>query len=234
MFRGGVIPAAVLDAWSVISPVTCAGCGADDRALCASCRASLTARPHLHLVESSSLAITTALDYEGCVQRAVIAYKEQSRTDIARVLAAALREAIIAAVRVTRESGPDNGWPRERGPIELVAIPSNRRSLRARGYEPVPLLLSKTGLPRAAPVLLRARATLSQKTLDRESRHTNLTLSLRARHPLDGRRFLLIDDVVTTGATLSEAMRAISDASGIVIGAATLAATPRKFGRQLL
>jgi predicted amidophosphoribosyltransferase len=49
---------------------------------------------------------------------------------------------------------------------------------------------------------------------------------MAARRPLAGRRVLLVDDVVTTGATLAEAARAVRAAGGSVVGAATLASTP--------
>ncbi len=216
MTHGALIRSAILDAWAVISPVSCAGCGAEDRALCTSCRARLTAAPHSHVIPGASFRVTSALDYDDCVRRAIIAFKEQSRTDIARVLARALREAVVRAA--------------DSGRVELVSVPSNRQSLRSRGYDPVSVLVARARLPPAAPVLVRFRETASQKTLDRESRRTNQELSLRARSCLEGRRFLLVDDVVTTGSTLLEAARAITDASGCVVAAATLAATPQKLG----
>lgn len=53
--------------------------------------------------------------------------------------------------------------------------------------------------------------------------------ALAARRPLTGRRMLLVDDVMTTGATLAEASRAVRAAGGCLVGAACLAEVPRRF-----
>jgi predicted amidophosphoribosyltransferase len=77
-------------------------------------------------------------------------------------------------------------------------------------------------------VLRSEHERASQKTLAVDERATNLSGSLIARAEVAGRRFLLVDDVVTTGATLAEAARALQKSGAIVIGAATLAVTLRR------
>ena len=93
------------------------------------------------------------------------------------------------------------------------------------------LLCRKAGIE-LARVLVHDRATVSQKTLGADDRASNLFESMRARRPLHGRKFVLIDDVVTTGATFFEAARALREAGGEVVGGAALAFTPRIFGAQ--
>lgn len=155
--------------------------------------------------------LVSALRYEGAARRAILLFKEQGRTDIAGVLGSQLALAIAAAVV---------------GPVELVPLPPSRGSLARRGYDPVLTLLAATGL-RGSAVLHRRRDGVTQKTLDRESRRSNAVGSLVARAALAGRRVLLVDDVTTTGATLDEGARVVREAGGEVIGAATLAFTPR-------
>ena len=204
---------ALLDAWSVLMPVTCAGCGADDRALCVSCRAQLTAAPYRQRL-SDGTALISALRYDGVVRHTILAFKELGRTDVARYIARPLAVVIGAAVS---------------GRVELASIPPSRSSYRRRGYDPVRLLLGKAGFRVPPTVLVNRYEREHQKTLDRQSRARNLVGSMRARGSLTGRRFLLIDDVATTGATLIEAARALRENGGEVVGAATLAYTPKLF-----
>lgn len=101
--------------------------------------------------------------------------------------------------------------------------------MRARGYDPVRLLLRRAGV--GAPVVagLRvARRTRDQAGLPAAERERNLRGALRGRPVLAGRRLLIVDDVLTTGATLREAARAATEAGGAVLGAAVLARVPRR------
>lgn len=203
---------ALLDALAVVLPVACAGCGADDRALCPACRSVLVPSA-ITTTLGDGLEVASALRYEHVARRVILALKEQGRTDVAKPLAGALAAAITAATH---------------GEVEIVTVPPSRSAYRRRGYDPVQLLLRRVGVPRIERVLERVRRTDRQKTLGREAREQNLVGSLRARHPLAGRRFLIVDDVLTTGATLEEAARAVRAGGGIVVSAATLAFTPKR------
>jgi predicted amidophosphoribosyltransferase len=109
-------------------------------------------------------------------------------------------------------------------------VPQSAEAFRRRGYDPVRLLV-RGSAARVAPVLAASRRTVSQKSLDSERRAANRVDSMAAVRPLAGRAFVLVDDVVTTGATLIEAARAIEHAGGRVDFSVTLAATPRLFER---
>jgi ComF family protein len=205
---------AALDAWSVLLPVTCAGCGVDDRGLCADCRRAL--EPSLRVVRlADGTAVTSAVRYEGVARRTILGFKEHGRTDVARALARPLAMAIVAATS---------------GRVELVVVPSSRASFRRRGYDPIAVLVRKAGLGPTAGVLAPSEARSEQKSLGRQARAHNLAGSLRATTALDGRRFVLVDDVLTTGATLTEAARALRAAGAEVVSGATLADTPKRFG----
>lgn len=215
---------ALLDAWALIMPVECAGCGKPDRALCTACTAELVPHPVVRSTPGG-LQVVTALRYEGIVRHVLLSFKEQQRTDVSAALAAALSVALDRAAPAGAGGGP--GADGDVAP-ELVPIPTSRAAYRRRGYDPVALLLRKTRRP-ASRVLGSLRSTAAQKTLAADQRAANRRGSLVATGDLAGRRFVLVDDILTTGATLDEASRALTQAGGTVVGSATLAFTPRLF-----
>ena len=200
----GVHPA-ILDALAVLLPVDCGGCGAADRAVCAACLATLD-RPPIESRTPRGLLVRSAVRYEGVARALILALKERDRTDVARPLARHLAPLLPPA-------------------LPLVAVPPSVAAWRRRGYDPVRLLVRRPTLR----VLRVARATGVQKSLGVDERAANRAGSLRATRSLGGLRVAIVDDVVTTGATLDEAVRAIQLAGGEVDHAVTLAATPRYF-----
>lgn len=204
----------LLDALALVLPTECAGCGGDGRELCASCRVRLVAEP-VRTTAPGGLRVHAGAPYRGLVRDLVLACKEEGRTTLARPLAALLVAALADA-----DAGPG---------VELCVVPSTRAAFRRRGFDPARLVLARTGRA-AARVLRPARAHAEQKALDRGARRTNLHGVHRAYGRLEGRRFLLVDDVVTTGATLAEAARAIREAGGEVVAGVAIAATPLRRG----
>ena len=222
------LAAAALDAWGALLPTECSGCGVADRALCANCRRALL--PAVHPVTREDVVIWSALTYDGVARHVIAAYKDNGRTDAAAALAAPLRAAIVAALAAV----PSTAAPTLHGPpahIELVTVPSSAHAWRVRGYHPVDVLLHRVGL-HPAPLLAQRGNVLDQVGLDRQARAANKTHSLIARRPLPGVRVILVDDIVTTGATLLDARRAVFAAGGTVVGLATLAETRRLLPRS--
>lgn len=201
------------DALALVLPVHCAGCGAPDRAVCEPCREALRRPPHL--VDRAGLPVWAGAVYGGAVRSLVGAFKDAGRTDAGPALAEPLGRAIVAALAAAPPGGP----------IALATIPSSGAALRERGYRPVERLLAASGL-RPAPALRAARDRVDQAGLDAESRRRNASGWLLARPGVAGRRFLLVDDVLTTGSTLSEAARALAAGGAEAVGFAVLAETP--------
>jgi predicted amidophosphoribosyltransferase len=195
----------------LVLPVDCAGCGRAGPALCGDCRARLI--PQVITRHIARMPVSSALAYRGVVQPVVVAFKNEGRTGLAPPLAEALRVAVAAAV--SGVEGAD---------LLLVPMPRTRRSAVERGYDPVRLLLRRAHLPHA-DVLRLVRRPGDQVRLGRDARFANVERGTAVRIPLTGRRVLLVDDVVTTGATLTEAARAVRAAGGVVVGAATVAST---------
>ncbi len=207
---------AALDALAVLLPVDCAGCGRADRTLCAPCREAVRPRV-VRGVLPDGTAVYSGLEYRDRARRILLAFKEEGRTGVADPLATALAAAVVASV----DAAPE-------GELELCAVPSSRSARRRRGFDPVRMLLARAGL-RDAAVFASARPRRAQKSLSIDDRRSNLDGAFRLRRLVAGRRFVLVDDVVTTGATLVEAARILRDGGAEVVAAATVATTPRRF-----
>lgn len=228
------------EAAGLLFPADCACCGAEDTALCAGCGQALraaAAKPFRAeaaapvLVEPDGrvlLAAVAAGHYRAELARAVLAYKNHGRGDLAPVLAGCLAGALAAAL-----------GPGDAGGILLVPVPASGRSFRRRGFDPVLDLLRELartdGLPRGCRVqpVLRHRARRpfagrAQKGLGRARRRLNVRGTLRVRaswtQRLAGVPCVVVDDVLTTGATAAEAARALRQAGAAVAGAVVLAA----------
>src|SRR6266542_2277975 len=110
----------------------------------------------------------------------------------------------------------------------MVPVPLHATRLRERGFNQASLLaalLSAQTSISSKPVLERIRYTTTQTALDRSKRMENLHNAFRLRKNADvrGLRVLLIDDVLTTGSTLSECARFLKRAGALSVHAATAA-----------
>jgi len=110
----------------------------------------------------------------------------------------------------------------------IVPVPLHATRLRERGFNQAALLaalLSAQTSISSKPVLQRVRYTTTQTALDRSERIENLHNAFRLRKNADvrGFRVLLIDDVLTTGSTLSECARVLKRAGALSVHAATAA-----------
>jgi predicted amidophosphoribosyltransferase len=112
-----------------------------------------------------------------------------------------------------------------------VAPHSPRKNFVQRGYHPLKILSCQLGIP-LSPLLRSRRHRADQTGLSRHLRYTNMHGSFVATRNLAGVDIVLLDDVITTGATLREAARALHVAGANVVGAAVLAATPQKLSEN--
>jgi ComF family protein len=120
-------------------------------------------------------------------------------------------------------------------PDAVVPIPLHRSALRRRGFNPAAGLARavarQSGVPLAAMRLARVRATESQTGLDRAARRRNVRGAFRARRAVSGHVWL-VDDVVTTGATLAEAARVLRRAGARRVSAVCAARTRAPTGHK--
>lgn len=212
-------------------PCRCPGCGAEGPPICASCLPALDARLELPAgiaiglpsdVPPPLLQLEWCAPFSGLIRDALhqLKYAGEQR------LAAPLGAAIARRWRVAGAGGD-----------LVVPVPVHADRARSRGYDQAELIARAAavdlGLPCAA-ILERARATIAQFDLDRSARATNVQGAFRLRprpparetqdsRPLLGRWIVLIDDVVTTGATLAACAETLMTAGAIGVSAATVA-----------
>ncbi|MBN9618361.1 MAG: ComF family protein, partial [Actinobacteria bacterium] len=121
--------------------------------------------------------------------------------------------------------------------VVLVPVPSRRSAAAARGGDHVVRLARRAaagaGLRWSADVLSLTRAVRDSAGLGAGERRTNLDGAMTARPPRPGMAAVIVDDIVTTGATLREATRALQSAGWPLVGSAVVAATPRRTRRVL-
>ncbi|HWH98342.1 MAG TPA: phosphoribosyltransferase family protein [Pseudolysinimonas sp.] len=209
--------ASLAEALAFLFPVPCAGCGIEGRALCAVCSPRLAA--HVSVTALPGVGpVTAGLAYDGVPRAVLLALKEEGRSGLAVPLAVPFAEAVAAALG----PGPD---------AVVAAVPSSRAARRRRGFEPVRLLASRAGI-QLAPLFLSAEPHAAQKGLGVAERARNLDGVFALARAVSGLRVLLIDDVVTTGATLAAAAAVLHAGGAEVAGAAVLAATPRRSVRS--
>lgn len=207
----------LLEALAVLLPLDCPACGvAVSRAPCVPCARELAESAAMTRRSlgppDDPLEVVTGASYAGVVRRLVLALKEEGRTAAVRPLAGLLRPALRGVLGGS--------------PAPLVAPPGSYASYVRRGIDPVALLVASAG-GRLENVLRRTRTVHDQVGLGRVDRHGNLDGAFRARRSLARvPPVVLVDDVVTSGATLLELRRAVRLAGGTVRGAVALAGTP--------
>ncbi|MDF3046167.1 MAG: phosphoribosyltransferase, partial [Ornithinibacter sp.] len=223
MSIGGVgrLALAVRAAADLVLPARCAACCGPGGPLCGACSAGVRAAS---LVGGAGVTgpdprppgmpvCWAAARFEGALRDAVTAYKDEDRRDLSPVLADALATSVataLAADPLLRR------WAGTGGQVLVVPLPSSRASRRRRGGDPVgDLALAAVarvaGLGEGgrslvvAPALRLTRAVVDQSRLDRTERAENLAGALAVRErwaeAVSGSACILVDDVVTTGAT---------------------------------
>jgi ComF family protein len=155
------------------------------------------------------------MPYNDTAQKLLRSYKELGESELARVMASAMTPLLPCFDRL---------------PEYLVPMPSNRTSVRERGFNPAELLARELSinLPPLtwSNILSRSRETQDQSKLNPEQRAENQRASMVGR--VGSGRVLLVDDVVTTGASLLEAKETLENSGYFVQGFVTFAETEAK------
>ncbi|ABM12582.1 conserved hypothetical protein [Mycolicibacterium vanbaalenii PYR-1] len=208
----------------LVLPLECGGCDAAATAWCPACARELTVKPDQpHLITprlDPGVPVLSLGRYAGPRRKAIVALKEHGRTDLQQPLAAALAEALDHLLT----------WGVLDVPVTLVPAPTRRMSARRRGGDPVTRIArtAAAGLPgvAVAPVLRFKAFTRDSVGLSLAARQRNVTgrvrLAGRVANPISD-PVVVVDDVVTTGATATESVRVLQTSGAHVVAVLALA-----------
>jgi predicted amidophosphoribosyltransferase len=209
----------------------CHGCDEPSWGICLRCRASVSShgcfrtRPE-PCPDGFPITVTTA-PYDAIMRRLISAHKERGALGLTPFLAGRLAAA-VGTIAAAAETGSR--------PIVLVPIPSARSAVRRRGFDATWAMAAGAARRlrgdrdvRAGRLLTQLRPVRDQAGLGAAEREANLRGGFRAtKSAPNAALVIIVDDVVTTGASLSEAARALRVAGVPVLAAATIAATERR------
>ena len=207
----------------------CSGCEARSGLLCEGCALEVSGPAWLADQRPAGLRVAAVAHYGGVARSVLLAHTERGRLG----LSACLGDALAVAVAGLLEA--PGGCPRCSLPVALVPAPSGRAAVRARGHDPLVRVARRAGVIRSraghdcgvVPALRQRRRVADQAGLRQVERQENLRDALVVRKAaiplLQDRCVVLVDDVVTTGATLAEAARAMRAGHIEPCGAAVVA-----------
>lgn len=158
--------------------------------------------------------------YEGSLRRVIREFKFQGRRRLVVPLVGLLRQT-LGSFEPTFEY--------------IIPVPSHRARIRARGFDQIRVLTKKLSLDTGVAIfdgLTRIRNTKPQFGLPLRERSRNVKRAFRLKNPgvLKDRKVLILDDIITTGATVQEISRMLnSEAKPAWIGVLTVARAARRY-----
>ncbi|MCW4352300.1 ComF family protein [Hoyosella sp. YIM 151337] len=222
----------------LLLPVECGGCSASGAIFCGTCCGSFAESPRLlRPRRECGVPVWTLASYEGAARELVVNLKERGRADLVPVAGYFLARGIFALCTQGDVDDP------RLAPLVLAPAPSRWLAARGRGGDPVRAVaragaralarrLAPPGTAVSSPdvtacSLLRfAPGVRDSVGLSAAQRWRNVAGKVRVRERVGElpAAVLIVDDVITTGALVSESVRALHAAGVHVWGAVTLAA----------
>lgn len=216
----------------VLWPTLCAGCGLPGEVLCAQCRVQLPwisqlsacpvcGAPHGALVctacdgswQEELQGLVCATSYEGIARAVIHAFKDEGEQRLASVLASAMLCVWDEACAVSElpASARMAARPTLPTPDAVCFVPATERAYARRGFDHMELvatLMTRMMELPLADVLLRSKGK-DQRHLGADERAANLRRAVSVVGNVSGMHLLLVDDVVTTGASMRACAHAL-------------------------
>jgi predicted amidophosphoribosyltransferase len=204
----------------LVLPLQCGGCGAASTRWCDACARELAVRPdEPHLISprvDPGVPVFSLGRYAGARREAIVAVKEHGRADLLTPLAAALRAGLIQLLT----------WGVVDIPLTIVPAPTRRWAATRRGGDPVTrVAVAATARHGGVNVVqaLRTRALVADSVgLSSADRQRNIAGRVKVARPING-EVLVVDDIVTTGATARESVRVLQTAGATVVAVLAVA-----------
>ena len=204
-------------------PTICIGCSNEGATWCSSCAKNFAHHP-FDVDVGYDLSVRSLSTYQGPIARLINMAKEKCSTAATKILADSLTVVVGSYASQSMNMGLE---------VALVPIPTGRAAIRRRGADPIKEMTRLVGsrVQPSLPIVTklgnkRERREQSGLSVTERAQNTFGSFVWAAHEP---RRLavILVDDVVTTGATLMAAAEALRSGGQEVIGCATIAATRR-------
>lgn len=204
----------------LVLPLECGGCGTRSTRWCDTCTKDLAVKPdEPHLVSprvDPGVPVFSLGRYAGARRQAIVAVKEHGRADLVAPLADALRTGLLHLLK----------WGVIGTPLTVVPAPTRRWAARRRGGDPVTRVASAATADRCDVIVvqaLRTRAFVADSAgLSSADRQRNIAGRVKLVRPVEG-EVVVVDDIVTTGATAGESVRVLRSAGVTVVAVLAIA-----------
>ncbi len=228
-FARGFLEGVVAAASDLLAPPRCAACGGDTgrrAALCPACAQSTERNPSPFTALQGERVFAPYL-YGGALQQAIVRFKYGGAPHLGLALGDLLAGALVAAL------SSDPTWPSD-GRVAVVPVPIHPRRLVQRGYNSPALLGARVadalGADLVTDWLSRTQEGTPQAGKGRAARLRDVqhafALTPAAEARVVATRVVLVDDVVTTGATLHACAAALRKGGARVVRPAALCCAP--------
>ena len=210
---------------SLVFPSACVMCDRSAETICMNCEQQWSSTPHL--IRFNDVPTSSVIAYSSQVSSVVLKAKEDGNRAARRLIAETLYKSVDLIVKRDPQQ-----------PVLLVPIPSSRKAIRERGesfLHPIVKNVIKFAHSESRDwiwreILIHKKRVRDQAGLNSYERSQNLRGVFSVRDGVFADRpIIVVDDVVTTGSTLRNAILALNESKMTVLGAATACASAHQF-----